>query len=58
MIPCSSWRSLRPTAQQSQSRQLGFSERPCWPDLRRLRRRTQPRRLGSCYMGETTWPRN
>jgi hypothetical protein len=44
---CSSWRSLRSIAQQS----------PCIsPDapqvqvLRRLRRRTQPRGLGSCYL--------
>ena len=43
---CSSWRSLRSTAQQSPP---DLSDAPRVEVLRRLRRRTQPRRLGSCY---------
>ena len=43
---CSSWRSLRSTAQQSPP---DLSDTPRVEVLRRLRRRTQPRRLGSCY---------
>ncbi|EJN27847.1 Outer membrane lipoprotein carrier protein LolA [Pseudomonas sp. GM79] len=43
---CSSWRSLRSTAQQSP---CDFPEAPHAQVLRRLRRRTQPRGLGSCY---------
>jgi hypothetical protein len=42
----SSWRSLRSTAQQSP---CDFPAAPHAQVLRRLRRRTQPRRLGSCY---------
>ena len=44
---CSSWRSLRPTAQQSPG---VSSDTARMQVLRRLRRRTQPRGLGSCYM--------
>ena len=44
---CSSWRSLRSTAQQSP---CDFPEAPHAQVLRRLRRRTQPRGLGSCYL--------
>ena len=44
---CSSWRSLRWTAQRSP---CDFPEAPHAQVLRRLRRRTQPRGLGSCYM--------
>jgi len=44
---CSSWRSLRSAAQQSP---CVFAEAPHVQVLRRLRRRTQPRGLGSCYM--------
>ena len=43
---CSSWRSLRPTAQQSPR---VSPDAPHAQVLRRLRRRAQPRRLGSCY---------
>ena len=44
---CSSWRSLRSAAQQSPGVSPDVSHVQV---LRRLRRRTQPRRLGSCYM--------
>ncbi len=44
---CSSWRSLRPAAQQTPGVSL---DAPNAQVLRRLRRRTQPRGLGSCYM--------
>ena len=43
---CSSWRSLRSAAQQSPCVSSDVSH---FQVLRRLRRRTQPRRLGSCY---------
>nr|WP_314525694.1 outer membrane lipoprotein carrier protein LolA [uncultured Pseudomonas sp.] len=45
-IPCSSWRSLRPTAQQSPR---NLPDTPRSQDSPLLRSRTQPRRLGSCY---------
>lgn len=44
---CSSWRSLRSAAQQSP---CVSSDAAYVQVLRRLRRRTQPRGLGSCYM--------
>ncbi|CAI8709900.1 Outer membrane lipoprotein carrier protein LolA [Pseudomonas sp. IT-P253] len=46
MTLCSSWRSLRSTAQQSPR---VSPDAPQAQALRRLRRRTQPRGLGSCY---------
>jgi len=56
-ILCSSWRSLRSAAHQSPSI---FPDTPHRRVLRRLRRRTQPRRLGSCYvfwvmLGFSSW---
>jgi hypothetical protein len=61
MTLCSSWRSLRSTAQQSPR---VSPDAPQAQALRRLRRRTQPRGFGSCYgivaalvlmLGCTSW---
>ncbi|KAF2392363.1 Outer-membrane lipoprotein carrier protein [Pseudomonas frederiksbergensis] len=46
IFTCSSWRSLRSAAKQSPR---VLPDTPHTQVLRRLRRRTQPRRLGSCY---------
>ena len=48
---CSSWRSLRSDAQHSPRIS---SDAPHMQVLRRLRRRTQPRGLGSCYRKRIT----
>ena len=50
-ILCSSWRSLRrPVRARAQQTPGVSSDAPHAQVLRRLRRRTQPRGLGSCYL--------